>query len=209
MGHGATRERIMDVALRLFTRQGVAATTVTAIEAEAGLSPGSGSFYRHFAGKDQLLEAVVDRELERARKDPSAQLAAAPHGTPPSTALAAQLRGDLDFLRLLQPLIALLIWERDRAPDVAHRVRETMAEAGITLGIADLARTAPPHLNADPAATATVMQSAMIGYFLTAEYFGGPPADVDPDRFTTALAALLTGPAAPESNGTRSPGDSE
>jgi AcrR family transcriptional regulator len=60
----------MDVALKLFVAQGVAATPVTAIEAAAGLSAGSGSFYRHFKDRNALLAAVVDRELIRVRKDP-------------------------------------------------------------------------------------------------------------------------------------------
>lgn len=189
-----TRERIMDVALELFAKDGVAATPVTAIEAAAGLSAGSGSFYRHFSGKPQLFEAMVDRELARVRKVPDAQVSAAPEGMPKDKALARQLRADLDFLAELRPLINVLACERNRAPKVAEKLRATMTDRGIELGIADLLLSTPSRLVAsDPAAAATVMQSAMIGYFLSVEYFGSPPADVDPDRFTTMLAALLTG----------------
>lgn len=189
-----TRERIMDVALQLFGAQGVAATPVTAIEAGAGLAAGSGSFYRHFADKTQLLTAVVERELERVAKVPAAQL-----GHPeqrrraPAEALTVQLRADLDFLRELGPLIAILMWERERAPALTERIRTTMADRGVELGIADLLLAAPtPAVTADPAAAATVMQSAMVGYHLAQEYFGAPPGDVGPDRFTTALARILT-----------------
>lgn len=190
---GNTRGRIMTAALDLFARQGVAATPVTAIEAAAGLSAGSGGFYRHFTGKEQLLEAVVEYELQRVQKVPSAQVAAAPDGTPRHKALAGQLLADLDFLRELGPLIAVLMWERDRAPEVADKVQTTMMDRGIELGIADLllSSTNPPVV-ADPAAAATVMQSAMVGYFLSVEYFGAPPAGVEAARFTTMLATLLT-----------------
>ena len=44
----------------------------------------------------------------------------------------------------------------------------------------------------DVTAAAAVMMSAMIGYFLSGEYFGAPPAGVTPERFTTTLAGLLT-----------------
>ncbi|MFC7615580.1 TetR/AcrR family transcriptional regulator [Actinokineospora soli] len=111
-----TRERIMDVALALFAESGSAATPVTAIEAAAGLSPGSGSFYRHFKDKAELLAAVVDREISRAVKDPAAQVGADPTA-PPTEALARQLLSDLDYLRALEPLIAILLWERDRTPN--------------------------------------------------------------------------------------------
>jgi len=192
---GNTRERIMTTALDLFARQGVAATPVTAIEAAAGLSAGSGGFYRHFTGKEQLLDAVVEHELLRVQntKVPSEQVAAAPEGTPRDKALAGQLLADLDFLRELGPLIAVLMWERDRAPEIAERVQTTMMDRGIELGIADLLLSSTnPLVVADPAAAATVMQSAMVGYFLSVEYFGAPPAGVDAARFTTTLAALLT-----------------
>ncbi|WP_436492851.1 TetR/AcrR family transcriptional regulator [Actinokineospora sp. HUAS TT18] len=186
-----TRERIIDAALALFVERGVAATPVTAIEAAAGLSPGSGGFYRHFPDKDALLTAVVERELMRVRKDPDAQIARV--GGPITPALATQLRSDLDFLADLRPLIAILMWERGRAPQVAETVQKMMMDRGIEMGIADLLFSDPPPLVAeDPAAAAAVMQSAMVGYFLSVEYFGIPPAGVDARRFTDTLAKLLT-----------------
>lgn len=187
-----TRERIMDVALQLFAAQGVAATPITAIEAGAGLSPGSGSFYRHFKDKSDLLSAVVEREMIRVRKDPDAQVATAPPGRPPTEALAVQLRADLDFLKELLPLMAILMWERGRELDLARKVQDTMVERGVELGIADLLLKAPAALvKEDPAAAATVMMSAVVGYFLSVEYFGEPPAGIDAERFTTMLARLL------------------
>jgi len=116
-----TRERIMEAALQLFAEQGVAATPITAIEAAAGLSPGSGSFYRHFKDKGQLLSAVVQREIIRVKKDPAAQVTHAPADMPADEALAIQLLADFDFLRDLLPLMAILMWERGRdRDDVRH-----------------------------------------------------------------------------------------
>jgi AcrR family transcriptional regulator len=182
----------MDVALHLFAEKGVAATPVTAIEKAAGLSPGSGSFYRHFKDKTELLSAVVDREMVRVKKDPDAQVSHAPADLPPAEALAIQLRADLDFLRELLPMMAILMWERGRAPNLAQRVQETMVERGVDLGIADLLFKAPiAVVKEDPAGAATVMMSAVVGYFLTVEYFGRPPADVTPEQFTQTLARLL------------------
>jgi AcrR family transcriptional regulator len=187
-----TRERIMDVALQLFAAQGVAATPITAIEAGAGLSPGSGSFYRHFKDKSDLLAAVVEREMIRVRKDPDAQISAAPPDRSPTEALAIQLRADLDFLQELLPMIAILMWERGRELDLARKVQDTMVERGVELGIADLLFKAPaPPVKEDPAGAATVMMSAMVGYFLSVEYFGQPPAGVGPEQFTHTLARLL------------------
>jgi hypothetical protein len=46
----------------------------------------------------------------------------------------------------------------------------------------------------DPHAMLAVVVSALTGYHLSREFFGRSPADIDPDRFAAALAALLTGP---------------
>jgi len=59
----ATPDRLMDAALKLFAQHGYKATSVGAIESEAGMAPRSGALYQHFKGKQQLLEAALDREL--------------------------------------------------------------------------------------------------------------------------------------------------
>ncbi|GAA1939849.1 TetR/AcrR family transcriptional regulator [Amycolatopsis minnesotensis] len=184
-----TRQRIIEAAVRLFAERGVAATPVTAVEAEAGLSAGSGGFYRHFKDKGDLLADVVTAELARVRKVPPPNEPA----SSPAGALSAQLRSDLDFLAELRPLITILFWERGKMPDIAERIRTTMLERGIELGVADLLLRSPsgPVIR-DPVAAAAVMQSAMVGYFLAIEYFGAAPADVDATRFTATLADLLT-----------------
>jgi AcrR family transcriptional regulator len=61
----ATRERIIDQAMRLFSQRGYAATSIAAIEAAAGLTPGAGGIYHHFKSKEALLAAGIDRQLAR------------------------------------------------------------------------------------------------------------------------------------------------
>jgi AcrR family transcriptional regulator len=60
-----TRERLVTEAMRLFSTKGFEATSVSQIEAAAGLSPGSGALYRHFESKEALLSAGIDRQLDR------------------------------------------------------------------------------------------------------------------------------------------------
>jgi AcrR family transcriptional regulator len=60
-----TRERIVDEAMNLFSRHGYAATTISKIEAAAGLSPGAGGLYHHFDSKEAVLAAGVERQLAR------------------------------------------------------------------------------------------------------------------------------------------------
>jgi AcrR family transcriptional regulator len=54
-----TRDRILDEAEKLFAERGLAGTAVRDIGRAANLTPGS--LYNHFAGKQDLYEAVIER----------------------------------------------------------------------------------------------------------------------------------------------------
>ncbi|MBV8995618.1 MAG: TetR/AcrR family transcriptional regulator [Pseudonocardiales bacterium] len=62
---GATRDRIIDAAMALFSEHGYRGTSITRIEQAAGLSPGAGGIYHHFPSKEALLTAGVQRQLSR------------------------------------------------------------------------------------------------------------------------------------------------
>ena len=68
MAAGAlTRERLVTEAMRLFSTKGYEATSVSQIEAAAGLAAGSGALYHHFRSKESLLAAGIARQLDRRR----------------------------------------------------------------------------------------------------------------------------------------------
>jgi AcrR family transcriptional regulator len=71
------REELMDAAERLFLDQGIAATSVDDIVAAAGVA--KGTFYLHFASKEELLAALQRRFVMGFR---SAIAAAVEHGRP-------------------------------------------------------------------------------------------------------------------------------
>lgn len=58
----STRERILDEALALFAQRGFEATSVHDIASEVGIK--APSLYKHFAGKQAIFDAIVDRALE-------------------------------------------------------------------------------------------------------------------------------------------------
>ena len=59
MGGPRPRERILVAATRLFADEGIQATSVDRVIAEAGVAPMT--VYRHFAGKDELVTATLER----------------------------------------------------------------------------------------------------------------------------------------------------
>ncbi|WP_344270908.1 TetR/AcrR family transcriptional regulator [Actinomadura napierensis] len=61
----STRDRIIDVAMELFARNGYKGTSVAQIERAVGLTPGAGGIYHHFRSKEAVLSAGIERHLGR------------------------------------------------------------------------------------------------------------------------------------------------
>lgn len=197
-----TRERILDAALRAFATRGVEATPITDLEAAAGLAAGSGGFYRYFKTKDEVLAAVVRREMDRVEAEQATTEAdgtraersdpAAPTGpADPAEALQAEFADALRRLRSLGPLMAILTREQGRIPDLAAEVADRMIDGGLRSDAQHLAPLLDPGSGVDPHETGAVVLSALVGYTLSSGYFGAPPGGVGPDRFAAALASLL------------------
>jgi AcrR family transcriptional regulator len=186
-----TRERILDAALELIQQQGFGGTTVTDIEELAGLSPGSGSFYRHFRSKEEVFREVFERELARAQRRRE-EFERGPVADP-REALTRRLVQQLEYLTQVRPLMNLLAREHGRFPDLTRRVRSLLVDQGIAEEAEHLTRDLPAGPGRDdPHALLAVVVSALTGYELSRGFFGRPPADIAPDRFATALAALIT-----------------
>lgn len=199
----STRQRLLREAMRLFGENGYAATSVAMIEQAAGLSPGSGSLYKHFASKQELLEAGLEqalrgtaelteqlgqaaaRPLPRRRADARAAITAVMAQT--ARAGLARMEQDRDVNRLLfrglegfPPLMARF---RD---DELRRVQA--ATAGLLTGLA--AGRAGPAAGRDWEAVAAVFVGAVAHYWVLRDLFDDHPSGVDEDRFVTALAGV-------------------
>lgn len=61
-----SKERILNVASRLFKKNGFAATGIDQIMEEAGLT--AGAFYAHFKSKTDLLEQSIEHSFKFSRK---------------------------------------------------------------------------------------------------------------------------------------------
>lgn len=184
-----TRDRLLTEGMRLFGEQGYSSTSVAQIEAAAGLSPGSGSMYKHFQSKEELLAGGLDRMLRSGRPLPAPPLERDPGD------LAALLRElvrvglrrmdeDRDLNRLLfRGLHAFPeLMKRFGDREISRLHVETTAVLAQMSGNADA--------DADWSAVAVALQGATAHYWLLSDLFGQHPTGVDEDRFVAALASL-------------------
>jgi AcrR family transcriptional regulator len=190
-----TRRRILTEAMRLFGEQGYAATTIAQIEKAAGLSPGSGSLYRHFRSKHALLAEGVQQQIASGQQllsllDDQSALA----HLPTHERVAVLARASLDRLERERDLNRLLLRDLDRFPDLVARMRDEEIQRMYHAATQWLAAQADPKgSKRDWPALAAVLAGAVSIYWLLCDVFGEHPAGIDQDRYIAALAELAAG----------------
>jgi AcrR family transcriptional regulator len=90
-----TRARLIDVATRLFQENGTEHVTVRRIAAAARIE--AGSIYYHFASRDEILRAVLERGVGGARDEVMAAIAEAGEDSSPLVRLRAALGAHLKY----------------------------------------------------------------------------------------------------------------
>ena len=77
---GETKERILETALELFAQSGYLGTSMSDIAARLGIT--RAALYKHYAGKQEILDRIVQRmnELDAARAAAYEMPGAAPEG---------------------------------------------------------------------------------------------------------------------------------
>ncbi len=190
-----TRERIVTESLRLFAERGYAGTSVAAIEKAAGLSPHSGSLYTHFAAKEDVLAAAIDRAVGLAE----AGFALAP--MLPLGDLRSELmliaRGSLLLLGTWSDLIRVMLKESDQFPALVADARSRLFDGSYRFladWLAAKAKTGElPDRDFD--AIASIWLGAVENYWVMTHVYSGPPLGLDEERFIrewvgTMLVAL-------------------
>ena len=176
-----TRDRILDVALDMFVEEGFGGTTIIEIERRVGLTPGTGSFYRHFRSKEELLRAAIERDVTRCAAEIAAAHAAAPVLDDPAQARTQELARWLQDLRSFHRLFRLLLSDGDRFPEVRRTI-----QAAIPRVI-----EGPP---ADRNPVDVVATAALLGYQLLGQAWGRPYLNLDEDEFIAVLAGMTEQP---------------
>jgi AcrR family transcriptional regulator len=173
-----TRERILDAALELFIERGIAGTTVSDIERAVGLAAGTGSFYRHFKSKEDLVVPAFERGVTHlAQRLESERIAVTTAVDDPTERDVRDFRALLGEMRQFHPLWVLLFSERDEFPEL----QEVFVDA---LGMREWG------LNWDRDWLRMIVLSALTGFNQLAMMDATDFATVDPDAFVERLAQL-------------------
>ena len=187
----STRERIVTEALRLFATRGYAGTSVAAIEKAAGLSPHSGALYTHFASKEAVLSAAVERAVALAE----ASFAIAP--MLPLGDLKSELtliaRGSLLLLSNWGDLIRVMVKESDQFPAVMAVARSRLFESSYQFLADWLAAKAKAGEvpDADFEAITTIWLGAVETYWAMFHMYDSAPFGIDDERFIAQWASSL------------------
>jgi len=191
MPEAPTRERLVTEAMRLFGEQGYKATKVAQIEAAAGLAPGSGALYHHFKSKEALLDAGIDRQLDRRRamRDIRALFAGLEDLRSELTMLGRYVLAVLDEETQLLQIAARTPTERSARLNNAYAALFD----GLYAELADWVQGWTPGISQqDSAAIGAVAVNALIGKRATSTLFQAPGADLPDEQYIAEWTATFS-----------------
>ncbi|HET6736946.1 TetR/AcrR family transcriptional regulator [Mycobacterium sp.] len=184
------RERLVTEAMRLFSAKGFEATSVSQIEAAAGLAAGSGALYHHFKSKEALLDAGIDRQLDRRRamRDIRALFAGLDDLRAELTVLGRYLLSVIDEEIELLQIAARTPAGRSERLDTAYAALVD----GLNAELGDwISAWAPNVSTQDRSVLAAVGVNAILGARLATSIFHEREMTVPDDRYLTEWTALL------------------
>lgn len=186
-----TPERIKQAALELFRERGFHRTPVADIEEAAGLSGGSGAFYRHFETKKEVLEAVID-DVVAGRERLESLLEMLALGDLEAEARLLLKRG----LKLMEPgqkLYLTLLPLAQEYPDLYEQLRERIIRPSYDTAEAWIRqKQADGELDVDdPEALAGVIVNALAHYRQEIELFGEGPTEVSREAYLDQMVELI------------------
>ncbi|XOK64011.1 TetR/AcrR family transcriptional regulator [Paenibacillus elgii] len=160
-----TKSKLIDAALRTFSRKGFSESTTKDIAKEAGVT--DGLIYHYFQSKEDLLWAILDKYtlLHSIRQ----ALAAMDKQASLEHNLTAYFQALFRNLREQQDLVVMCFGEAQRNPEIRARVEDIIRE-GVELLYAFVA----PQVHLDPQELLVAIrnvQTSMVFYFLMTARF--------------------------------------
>lgn len=165
------RERLLDAAEQLILDRGFDAMSVSALATAAGI--GKGAVYLEFAGKRDILDAVLQRANLRMAERVRTELGERPRLSDACRATVRALRDDRMLTAAYLDDRGVLGAHLDTVDDGRFRIRHL----GVVDWIVDLKERGAVRADVDPAALALAISSATIGLLSAARLIGPLSAD--------------------------------
>lgn len=188
---GSARERLIEAALKLFAERGFSRTRVGDIEAAAGFTSRGGALYKHFGGKEQVLETAVDHVIAAAERGRSiGDLLPLGDARAEIVLLGRYLLHELNGQRDLT-----LVLEKEGAlfPALRRRVFKDVVERGTATVSEHIATRLTEHglQGWDADALAFILISGLVNFRRVDWTFGAVPLGVTEERVVQTLADLV------------------
>jgi AcrR family transcriptional regulator len=153
MSAGARREQLLDVAKAIVAGDGFHAVSIERLAREAGIS--RPIVYGHFQDLPGVLEALIEREGDRARGQLEGVLAPALSEPDPVERLARALGGYLEAVRSDPSTWRLVLMPHEGAPRMLHE----QISRGRAAVVGQLAAALSPVQTPDPELAARLMSA--------------------------------------------------
>ncbi len=176
--------------MRLFSTNGYEASSVSQIEAAAGLAAGSGAQYHHFKSKEALLNAGIDRQLDRrhAMRDIRAPFPGLSDLRAELTVLGRYLLTVIDEEIELLPIAARTPAGRSTRLDTAYAALVDGLNTELAEWITTWAPTMPQQ---DRAVVAAVGDNSILGGRFATNLFHESATRIPDDSYLSEWTALL------------------
>jgi AcrR family transcriptional regulator len=161
----------------VFAEDGFNGATISEVERRVGLAVGTGSLNRHFASKELLLQAAVEREVTTIREEMAQSRAALPKIADPTERRLHLYEQILYDIRRFDRLFRLMLNDGDRVPELREAIWSAVQRP--TAG-------QPNDGEVDDA----IAMAALGGYHLFSMMQGRPFNDVGPDQFLRELVEI-------------------
>ncbi len=191
------RDLLLDTAFRLFYRDGFHAVGIDTILAEAGLA--KMTLYHHFASKDELIVAALERRSAEVRARQDAMIAKA--GNAPRDRFAALLESYADWFRTTDFNGCAFIRAVAEYPNGSSPVHQAVVRHKAAL-ITTLARLLTELGVAGPQPLARQIYLLLEGAIVSAHTFGDAKAAAD----ARTAALTLVDAALPKHVRSKAPG---
>jgi AcrR family transcriptional regulator len=188
------RDEILDTALRLFARDGFAATGIRAIAGEVGIR--EATIYHYFRSKEEILEAIMDRSATRQAEGVHEAI----HDLGLDETLYFLGTGFLAAMaeRSSRDVVHVMMLEASHSPGLAERYLRDFHDHWIDLVEAVIAKHTGSGGEVSPRTAARAFSGALVAFVLhdeaLAEVAGRPLRDnlhPDRDQYLTELVTMI------------------